>query len=139
MVAAASLGYSPNPAAKALRLQRTTIFGAAIPTLDYGFFARMVNSFQERLSQSGHSALVATTGFDNRVMFEKVRSLVECGAQAVLTAGKIEDPHLREYLSKKRIPIVTTYSYQEADPIPSVGFDNYAGATGTVVDYLLEE
>jgi LacI family transcriptional regulator len=134
--AAASLGYSPNPAAKALRTQRTNIFGVAIPTLDYGFFAKIVNSFQKRLSQSGHSALVATTGFDNGFMFDKVRSLVEAGAQALLTAGKIEDEALRAYLAEKRIPVVTTYSYLQDDRIPSVGFDNYA-ATKVVLDYLL--
>lgn len=136
MAAASSLGYSPNPAAKALRLQRTNIFGAAIPTLDYGIFARMVNSFQERLSQSGHSVLVATTGFDNRSLLDTIRGLVECGAQAVLTTGRVEDDALREFLRETRTPVVTTYSYQERDQIPSIGFDNYA-ATGVVVDYLL--
>lgn len=131
------LGYVPNSAAKALRLQRTQIVGAVIPTLDHAFFARMINSFQETLSPSGHMVFVLTTGFDNTNMLERVRMLVERGAEALLIVGRIEDPRLREFLLEKRIPVVTTYSYLRDDEIPSVGFDNYA-CMRQMVDYLVQ-
>jgi LacI family transcriptional regulator len=133
---ASRLGYSPNPAAKALRLQKTNMMGAVIPTLDYAFFARLVNSFQEALSRAGHIAIVITTGFDNRHLFEKVQLLVEHGAEGLLLVGRIEDVKLRDYLVEKQIPIVTTYSYQADEVFPSIGFDNYA-ATQQLVRYLL--
>jgi LacI family transcriptional regulator len=130
------LGYSPNPAAKALRLQKTNIIGAVIPTLDHAFFARLVNSFQETLARSGHMAIVITTGFDNRCLLDKVRLIVEHGAEGLMLVGQIEDEGLRDYLIEKEIPVVTTYSYQGDDTFPSIGFDNYA-ATQQLVNYLL--
>jgi LacI family transcriptional regulator len=134
--AAARLGYSPNPAAKALRLQKTNMMGVVIPTLDYAFFARLVNSFQETLSRAGHTAIVITTGFDNRAIFDKVKLILEHGAEGVLLVGRIEDQRLREYLLQKRIPVVTTYSYLADEIFPSIGFDNYA-ATQQLIDYLI--
>ena len=63
--AASDLGYAPNAAAKALRLQRTHIVGAIVPTLNYAIFASMLNAFQARLAKAGHMLFLATTGFDN--------------------------------------------------------------------------
>jgi LacI family transcriptional regulator len=136
LAAASSLGYSPNAAAKALRMQRTNIAGVVIPTLDYAIYARMVNSFQNKLSAAGHMVFVATTGWDNAHIFERVRPLIDRGAEGLLLVGAIEDNDLREYLKDKRLPVVTSYSYQINDTVPSIGFDNYA-ATAELVDYLI--
>ena len=136
MSAAQTLGYSPNPAAKALRMQRTHIVGAIVPTLDYAIYAQMLNSFQAELSASGHMVFVLTVGFDNTHLYEPVRLLVDRGAEALLIVGRIEDERARRFLQERRIPTVTTYSYQADDPIPSIGFDNYA-ATRQLVDFLL--
>jgi len=133
---AQSLGYSPNPAAKALRMQRTNIVGAVVPTLDYAIYAQMLNSFQTALSASGYMVFVLTVGFDNTHLYEPVRLLVDRGAEALLIVGRIEDDRARTFLAERRIPTVTTYSYQADDPIPSIGFDNYA-ATRQLADYLV--
>jgi LacI family transcriptional regulator len=130
------LGYSPNPAAKALRLQRTHIVGAIIPTLDYAIFARMIDSFQETLANFNYMTIVLSTGFDNSRIYDKVRLLVDRGAEALLLVGGIEDPDLRKYLKDVAIPVVTTYSYFPDEIVPSIGFDNYA-ATRSMMDYLL--
>lgn len=135
--AARELGYAPNAAAKALRLQRTHIVGAIVPTLNYAIFASMLNAFQERLSQAGHMLFLATTGFDNRVLLEPARQLVERGAEALLIVGRIDDPALTAYLLDRHIPVVTTYSFLASNPIPSIGFDNYA-ASRELIGYLLE-
>lgn len=133
---AARMNYRPHPAARALRSQRTHIFGAAIPTLDYAIYARMVNEFTSRLSSLGASTIVITTGFDNRDVFESVRQLVDRGAEALLLVGEVEDARLRDYLRQSEIPVVTTYSSPPDRTVPSVGFDNYR-ATAGAVDYLI--
>lgn len=136
MTAAQQLGYSPNPAAKALRMRRTHIVGAIVPTLDYAIYAQMLNSFQSALSASGYMVFVLTVGFDNTHLYEPVRLLIDRGAEALLIVGRIEDDRARTFLRERRIPTVTTYSYQADDPIPSIGFDNYA-ATRQLSDFLL--
>jgi LacI family transcriptional regulator len=134
--AAEALGYSPNPAAKALRLRKTHIVGVAIPTLDYAIYAQVLNSFQGTLSAAGYMVFVLTVGFDNMQILEPVRLLVERGAEALLVMGRIDDKRLQTYLQERRIPVVTTFSYYEDGAFPSIGFDNYT-ATRQLVDYLV--
>jgi len=132
--AAEALNYSLNPSAKALRLQATHIFGVVIPTLDHALFAKLVHSFEETLSRSGYAPVVATTGFDNRHVFEHIQTLVDRGAEGLLMVGKIEDDKVRRFIKRSGLPAVTTYSYVE-DTIPSIGFDNYQ-SIAQAVDYL---
>ncbi|MFO1169731.1 MAG: LacI family DNA-binding transcriptional regulator [Hyphomicrobiaceae bacterium] len=135
--AASDLGYAPNAAAKALRLQRTHIVGAIVPTLNYAIFASMLNAFQAQLAKAGHMLFLATTGFDNRALLAPARQLVERGAEALLIVGRIDDPALTAYLAERRIPVVTTYSYLAGNQIPSIGFDNDA-ASRELIGYLLD-
>jgi LacI family transcriptional regulator len=125
---ARKLGYSPNPAAKALRMQRTHIVGAVVPTLDYAIYARMLNSFQETMSAAGYMVFVLAVGFDNSKLYEPVRQLVDRGAEGLLIVGRIEDAPLLKFLEERRIPTVLTYSYLPDGPFPAIGFDNYAAA-----------
>src|SRR6266700_2229286 len=80
-VSIATVSRSFNAPGAVRETVRTHVIGAVIPTLDYAFFARLVNSFQEALSRAGHIAIVITTGFDNRILFDKVRLIVEHGAE----------------------------------------------------------
>jgi LacI family transcriptional regulator len=136
LAVAKEMGYSANPSAKALRLQKTYIIGAVIPTLDYSIFARLVDGFGERMTAAGYSVFVLTTGFDNTKMFEQVRALVERGAEGLLFVGRIDDEKLRAYLIEKDLPCVTTYSFTNDEQFPSIGFDNYL-ATKQMVEFLL--
>jgi LacI family transcriptional regulator len=134
--AAKELGYAPNAAAKALRMARTHIVGAAIPTLNYDIFARLINAYQMRLSQAGYMVFLMTVGWDSRDIYEPVRQLVDRGAEALLIVGRITDERLHKFLIERHIPTVTTYSYQSDSDIPSIGFDNYA-ATQQLVEYVI--
>jgi LacI family transcriptional regulator len=136
LAVAKELGYSPDPAAKALRLRKSFIIGAVIPSLDYSMFARLTHAFEEQLTAAGYSVFVVTNGFDNRNMLEAVKRIVERGAEALLLVGKMEDPKLKAYLADKQIPCVTTYSYNDDDLVPSIGFDNFV-ATKQAVEFLL--
>jgi LacI family transcriptional regulator len=136
LAVARQMGYSANPSAKALRLQKTHIIGAVIPTLDYSIFARLVDAFEERMTAAGYSVFVLTTGWDNTRMFDSVSKLVERGAEGLLFVGRIDDERLREYLIEKDLPCVTTYSFTNDANFPSIGFDNYA-ATKQMVEFLL--
>lgn len=133
---ARALGYSANPAAKALRMQRTHIVGAVVPTLDYAIYAQMLNSFQAAMTTAGYMVFVLAVGFDNTDIYEPVRQLVDRGAEGLLIVGRIEDQRLRNFLADSRIPTVTTYSYREAGEFTSIGFDNYA-AMRQVAEFVI--
>jgi LacI family transcriptional regulator len=125
LAAAAHLGFSPNPAARALRRQRSMIVGAVIPTLNAAIYARLVNAFQDRMRQAGYLTVVLTSGFDNAGVPEKVRLLIDHGAEGVMLVGQIYDPELVLLLQQRRVPVVTTYSVTHDPAIPSIGFDNH--------------
>jgi LacI family transcriptional regulator len=132
---AQKLGYAANPAAKALRSRKTHIVGAAIPTLDYAIFAKMLNHFQDTFSRYGYMTIVLTTGFDNLHAYDKVKMLVDRGAEALLLVGAVEDPALVRFLKSPHIPVVTTYSFIPDEIVPCIGFDN-AAATVSTMQYL---
>ena len=134
---AKGLGYRPNPAAKALRLQRTFMVGAVFPTTDYGFYARLLSTFQGEMSRAGYLSVLLTVGFDNSRIFDSVRQLVERGVEALMIVGRIDDPRLLAFLLDSGIPVVCTYSALKDAPFPSIGIDNYA-ATAAVMRHLLE-
>ncbi len=130
------LGYTPNPAAKALRLQRSGIVGAVFPTTDYGLYARMVGGFQSRMSQAGYLSVLLNVGFDNSKIYEPVRQLVDRGVEALMLTGRVDDPKLMAYLIDNHVPVVCTYSALAHSPFPSIGVDNHA-ATAKVMKHLL--
>lgn len=132
---AQKLGYAPNPAARALRSRKSHIVGAAIPTLDYAIFAQMINHFQDTFAKHGYMTIVLTTGFNHMNAYEKVKLLVDRGAEAILLVGAIEDPELIKYLKAPHIPVVTTYSYLPNEIVPCIGFDNRL-ATTSALDHL---
>ena len=133
---AAQLRYMPNSAAKALRMQRTRLIGAVIPTLDHAFFARMTDAFQETLVASGYMVLIITVGFDNSQIFGEVRQLIERGIEGLLLVGRVEDTALLNLIKGRNLVALSTYSVNRKTSIPSVGFDNYRSMR-QVVDYLL--
>lgn len=133
---AARLQYMPNPAAKALRMQRTRLVGAVIPTLDHAFFSRMMDAFQETLMTSGYMVLIITVGFDSSHISAKVQQLMERGIEGLLLVGRIEDQSLVKMIKDRNLVALTTFSVNSTPSIPSIGFDNYRSMK-QVVDYLL--
>ena len=134
--AAEKLGYTPNPSAKALRLNKTHLVAAAIPSLDYAIYARLVHAFQSTLASAGYMTVVLSVGFDNRHLLEPIQLLVGRGAEALLLVGKVEDEEASRFLQQRGIPVIDTYSYIPEGPFPSIGIDNYIAAR-QVIDYLL--
>lgn len=133
--AARKLGYSPNPAAQALRLQRSYIVGAVFPTTYHGIYSQMVGQFQKRMTEAGYMSFLLTVDFDNSKLYEPVRRLIERGAEALMIVGRIEDPKLIAYLQQMNIPVICGYSALTDEDFPSIGIDNYA-ATSQVMEYL---
>lgn len=134
--AAAAIGYIPNSAAKALRLQRTRLVGAVIPSLDHAIYSKLVNSFQQQLAATGYTVVVLTVGFDSAAVFPGIRQIVERGAEALMIVGTIEDKDLRNFLLMSGMPWVQTYSVASDRADPAIGFDNFA-AMREVIEHLL--
>jgi LacI family transcriptional regulator len=135
--AAASLNYSPHPGARMLRSRKSHIVAAVIPTLDYALFASLVNTFQDVMSLAGYLTVVLSVGFNGDDLKEKTKLLVERGAEALMFVGQITDPPLVEYLVQRKIPVVSTYTFDPKSVFPSIGFDN-ADAIRRSIGHMLQ-
>jgi LacI family transcriptional regulator len=80
--------------------------------------------------------IVLSVGFDTAAATEPVRLLIERGAQAILFVGRIDAPALIDFLRRRNVPVVTTYSHVPDGAFPSIGFDN-ADAMRQVMAHLL--
>jgi len=58
------LGYTPHFGARYLASNRSNTVGAIIPTMANAMFASGLQAFQEELSESGYTLLVASSGYD---------------------------------------------------------------------------
>ena len=134
--AAQVLGYTSNPAAKALRERRSKIVAIVVPSLDDETFSRMVNGLQSVLIAHGYASFVQIAGFDNTRLFDIVKGLCDRGAEALTIVGRISDRKLAAYLHQRMIPTISLYSYVADGIIPSIGIDN-TRATGNLIDLLL--
>lgn len=122
------LGYVRNPAARALRSQRSNMVGVLIPTLDYALYARLVDAASKRFSEAGISTLIATFGYDLETEVKESRLLLERGAEALVLVGEHHLPELHEMLGQFGVPFVNTYIHDPDSVFPSAGFDNSAAA-----------
>lgn len=134
--AVADLGYSPNFGARALAAKRTNTIGAIVPTMENAIFARALQSFQEELSKSGVTMLVASSAYKPEVEAEQIRTLVARGADGLLLIGHQRDPALYEFLEKQGVPALVAWVHDEAAARPSIGFDNRAAMAALTENVL---
>jgi len=126
MQAVSDLGYSPNFGARAMAARRTNTIGAIIPTMENAIFARGLQAFQEELSTHGFTMLVASTGYDQDVEEQQIRSLVARGADALLLIGHERKPEIYQFLERQGVPSLVTWAFVAGERRPSIGFDNRA-------------
>ena len=118
------LGYAPNFGARALAAKQTNTIGAVIPTMENAVFARGIQAFQEELGRHGKTLLIASSAYQASLEDEQVRALVARGAEALLLIGYDRDKQLYEFLQKRSIPTVITWSFIDTYDWLAVGFDN---------------
>ncbi|MEO1200353.1 MAG: LacI family DNA-binding transcriptional regulator [Pseudomonadota bacterium] len=125
LAAVDELGYRPNFSAKALAASKTGTVGAIIPTMDNAIFARGLQAFQEELGEHGYTLLVASSGYHPALEAQQIRNLVARGVDALMLIGTDREADIYQFLAKRAVPIVTAWSYREANEALCVGFDNF--------------
>lgn len=131
------LGYTRDPAARALRSRRTRTIGVIVPTLRQPTYATFIGSLQDALSERGRSLIVTTHEFSLDREAAQARLLAERGIDGLVLVGHTHRPELQRLLVVRDLPYVTTYTYETDLDHPAIGFDN-AGAMGKMVRHLLD-
>src|SRR5215467_8621945 len=97
VLAAAELGYHPNPVARSLRTRRSHTVGVLIPDLNNPLFPPIVRGLEDRLAAAGYVALIGNTDSDDereRMVFEQMRARHVDGL--VLATARLRHPLLAE-------------------------------------------
>lgn len=126
--AADKLGYSPNPAARGLRVGRTQNLGLLVPDLENPFFAAITKAVQSRARANGYAVFIADSDEDPGLERELIASLVKQVDGLILASPRSADQYLLEIA--QQVPCVTVN--REVDPIDSVTIDNVDGVTQAV-------
>ncbi|MEM1374618.1 MAG: LacI family DNA-binding transcriptional regulator [Pseudomonadota bacterium] len=124
MAAVRELGYAPNFGAQALAAKQTNTVGAVIPTMENAVFARGLQAFQQELGRHGKTLLVASSSYDAALEDEQIRALVARGADALLLIGYDRSRELYEFLDKRGVPTLVSWSCSETEARAAMGFDN---------------
>ncbi|MEO0497413.1 MAG: LacI family DNA-binding transcriptional regulator [Pseudomonadota bacterium] len=136
MEAVEKLGYTPNFAAQVMAAKRSFTIGAVLPTMENAIFARGMQAFQEELYHRGYVLLVSSFLYDPDIEEDQIRTMVARGADGLLLIGHDRDPSIYKYLQNHNVPTLVSWMYNEAEPHPSVGFDNRKSMANLVAEVI---
>lgn len=138
LAAVRDLGYAPNFGARALVAKRTNTIGAVIPTMENAIFARGIQAFQEELVRHGITLLIASSGYQESLEAEQIRTLIARGADGLLLIGYHRSDEVYDFLKKRSVPTLVAWSYKRSGPTPCIGFDN-VGAMADLAHQVIRQ
>jgi LacI family transcriptional regulator len=135
--AAATLGYVPDAAARALASRRSRTIGAVVPTLDNPIFATGVQKLESRLNERGYALVVAGSDYRMDKELRQATNLLERGIEGLMLTGTEHHPSLYVLLETRSVPHVNTWVNEGDAAHPCIGFDNVEAAV-RLTKYLLD-
>ncbi len=135
--AAQELGYIRDRLAGTLHNRFSGTFGLIVPTIDNAIFAEMIEAFSAKLQSHDRTMLIAAHQYNLTLETGIVRSLLERRIDGVALVGFDHDPVSLNMLSKRDVPLISIWNFDEASKLPCVGADN-ALAGRLVARHLIE-
>jgi LacI family transcriptional regulator, galactose operon repressor len=131
------LGYRPNRAARALRMNRSSSVGMLIPDISNPAYPPIVRGLEDALRASGISILLASTDNDVRRESELVSVMLDHRVDGLLLATATRNyPPLQALLAAK-IPVVLLNRSTDDLSVPLVRGDDQRGIR-LAVEHLVE-
>ena len=135
--AAQRLGYVYNRGAASLRGRQTNTVGIIVNDLTNPYFAEIVSSIQQRLTEIGQFSLLCNTGESLEIQSSFVEKLREYNVDGiVLSPAEGTHPEWLRELNATGIPLVLFSRYIDAG-IDAVGADN-TGGMRLAMEHLIE-
>ncbi|HUN32859.1 MAG TPA: LacI family DNA-binding transcriptional regulator [Trebonia sp.] len=130
LAAARELGYQLNPAASSLRSRRTMTVGVLIPDFTNPIFGSLLTGINDRLEDSGYTAVIFETKDDERRMARALDVMKERRVDAVInTAAREQDQRPLARFLRHGIPMVLASRDLPALDVPKILSDDFTGAT----------
>ena len=134
--AAVKLGYTPDPAARALASRHSDHVAVLIPMLSNNLFVDVLESIQKTLRQAGYQSLIGITHYDTREEEQLLREQLQHRPAGILVTGLDRSDAARTLIEKSGIPCVHMMELAQSPEVHSVGFSQTQAAI-TLTEHLL--
>ncbi len=125
--AAKALDYRPNPMARGLKTNRTTMVGVLVPDLSNPLFPPIVRGAEVELSRAGYTTIIADTDNDPEREAAALNALRARQVDGLLVgSARREDEAIAE-LFAQGMPMVLINRRSEDVPLPAVTGDDAYG------------
>ncbi len=124
--AAATLGYVPDLAARALASHRSTHVAVLIPMLSNTLFVELVEAVQQVLRPAGYQSLIGVTHYDAREEEQLLREHLAHRPAGLLVTGFDHSEETRALIAGSGVPCVHLMEISRAPGVHCVGFSQRA-------------
>lgn len=125
--AAESLGYRPDPLARAMITGRTRIIGLVVAYLENQFYPLVLELLSQALQERGYHVLVFMADNSTDRVSKVVGELLDYQVDGIITASVAITNDLSTRCSKAGIPVVMFNRGQHDDRLSEVTSDNVVG------------
>jgi len=122
--AAQRLGYVPDAAARALARGRTDCIGTVLPTVNNPIFSDFAQALQKEARAAGYQLLIAAHEYDREAEVAIVEGLLRRGVDGLVLVGSRHHPDVRRLIDAAGVPLLLTWSGDEAPSPGCVGIHN---------------
>jgi LacI family gluconate utilization system Gnt-I transcriptional repressor len=135
--AADKLGYTPDPAARALASRHSDHVAVLIPMLSNNLFVDVLESIQKTLRHAGYQTLIGITHYDTREEEQLLREQLQHRPAGILVTGLDRSDAARTLIEKSGIPCVHMMELAQSPEVNSVGFSQTQAAIA-LTEHLLQ-
>ena len=135
--AAQQLGYVPDPAARALASQRSSLVPVLVPLLSNALFVDVLESVHRTLFPEGYQALIGVTHYDPQEEEQLLRTYLAHRPAGLLVTGFDRTEAARQLIAASGVPCVHLMEMTPAPGVFCVGFSQQ-DAGHSMTAHLLE-
>jgi LacI family gluconate utilization system Gnt-I transcriptional repressor len=136
--AAAKLGYSPNPAARALASGHSSHVAVLIPSLSNATFVDLLEAIQRSLRGAGYQSLIGVTHYDFGEEETLLREQLLHRPAGLMVTGLERNEATRTLIAQSGVPCVHLMDVSNTPILYSVGCSQADGAS-ELTRYLLSQ
>jgi len=126
--AAATLGYRPNPLARAMITGRTRMIGLVVAYLENQFYPMALELLSRALQDRGYHVLVFMAENSTERVGEVMQELLDYRVEGIITASVAMSNDLTARMTAAGVPVVMFNRGQDDPRLAEVTSDNVAGA-----------
>jgi LacI family transcriptional regulator len=122
------LNYQPNLHAKSLRQRRSHTIGLLIPNLLNAYYTALADDVSQLLNAHGYQLLLSSTRDNTVVEINTFHQLIGHDVDGLIWVPTAANKKLIDTLINRRIPAVSIVRKVEGNRLPTIVFEDYAGA-----------